>query len=125
MANGILVVDRGMDSRTSALVIIISIVGRSHRDVVACCICLCLFVYYFVSFVWGGGCRRVVIFRLFMYLAVFFMSLARYQEQPEILGTCFKRFEKTSIFLSLQLPYSVSHLSNRWRVSYLWSIHVA
>lgn len=89
VANGIVVVVEGMDSGTGVMVVIISIVGRSHRDVVACCKCLGLLVCCFVCFVWGEGCGRVVLisFMLLMYLAVIFMSIARYQEQSEILAT--------------------------------------
>ena len=54
--------------------------------------CLWLLVCCFVCFVWGEGCGRVVLisFKLLIYLAVIFMSLARYKEQSEILATFLK-----------------------------------
>ena len=92
MVNGMVVEARGMNTKTSVMVIIILIVERSHWDVVAYCICLGLFVSCFVCFFRREGCGRAVVISLFMYFAVFFMSLlvARYQEQPEILATSFK-----------------------------------
>ena len=51
MANGIVVVDEVMDRTTSVLVNIILFVGRSYGDVVARCICSCLLVCCFLSFV--------------------------------------------------------------------------
>ena len=65
--NRIAVIDQEMDRRTGVMGNIISIVGRSHRDVVGRFICLGLFVSCFVRFVWGEGCGRVVVIRLFMY----------------------------------------------------------
>ena len=48
MANRIVVVDQGMDRGTGVMGNMISIVGRSHRDVVARFMCLGLFVSCFV-----------------------------------------------------------------------------